>query len=206
MKKLLTVVLALVMLSTYAGIGVAQEETKQAQQKPGVPSSEITSSRITAEQIARVQADPLFKAAMEFLEEQGEVVNLSRGQVLRSRSQPGITVYSFDVTMRGSAEPGEYAKLVYLEQTGQPAFVYFDDNCTIGRKPVAPQPSEAARGAPCFLTPWGPWQVTSTFCKHNYWCFFKNQQALYLTETRQKICRDGTVKTQTRTVKVHCGC
>jgi hypothetical protein len=206
MKKLLTVVLGLVVLSTYAGLGVAQEETKRAQQKPGVPSPEITSSRITAAQIARVQADPLFKAAMEFLEEQGEVVNLSRGQVLRSRSQPGITEYSFDVTMRGSAEAGEYAKLVYSEQTGQPAFVYFDDNRTIGRKPVAPQPSEAARGAFCFLTPWGPWQVTSIFCKYNFWCFSKNQQALYLTETRQKTCPDGTVKTQTRTVKVHCGC
>jgi hypothetical protein len=216
MRKLPTLALSLVALAALSGLGVAQQETKGAQQEPIVTrqrptdipgaSPEITSTRIAANQIARVQADPAFKAALAFLEEQGEAANLISGQVLSSRSQPGITEYSFDVTMRGSGEAGEYAKLVYSEQTGKPAFVYFDGNCTVGRKAVAPQPSELARGTFCFFKPWGPWQVTNTFCSYNFWCFFKNQQALYLSEKRQRTCPNGTVQTQARTVKVHCGC
>lgn len=206
MKRLLIVTLALIILVvSLDGSGIAQQETRSAQQTP-VALPEITATRITAEQVARVQASPAFKAALDSLEEQGEVANLNGGQILRSQSQPGVTEYSFDITVRGSSEPGEYAKLVYSEQPGKPAFVYFDGNCTVGRRPVAPQPSEAARGAFCFLTPWGPWQVTGTFCGYNFWCFFKSQKALYLTERRQKNCPNGTVKTETRTVKVHCGC
>ncbi len=206
----------LLTLVVFSCPGLAEQQAISTQAEPVSPRqlpteaprtlAELTPTRITADQIARLQANPGFKAALELLEEQGEVASLSGGQVLRSRAQPAITDYSFDVTVRGSGEPGEYAKLVYSEQPGQPAIVYFDGNCTVGREPVAPQVSESARGAPCFLTPWGPWQVTGTFCGYNYWCFFKKQQALYLTERRQKTCPNGTVMTQTRTVKVHCGC
>jgi|PersoiStandDraft_1058852.scaffolds.fasta_scaffold39039_1 hypothetical protein len=214
MKKSLALVSALVVFVIFSGLGAAQQETSRPQSKSGVvrqhptetpgASPDVTSTTIAAAQIARVEADPAFKAALALLEEQGEVANLSSGKVLRSRSQPAITVYSFDVTMRGSGEAGEYATLVYAEQTGQPTFVYFDGNRTISREVVAPQPSQAARG--CFSTHWGRWQVTATFCNYNFWCIFKGQQALYLTETRQKTCPNRTVQTQTRTVKVHCGC
>lgn len=216
MKIAQTLTLALVALASFNGLGIAHQETKQAQPKPdaarqrptGAPDAalEITSARIAAAEIARVKASPAFKAALELLEEQGEVANLDSGQALRSPNQPDITEYSFDVTIRGSSQAGEYAKLVYAEQAGQPPFVYFDGNCTVGRKAVAPQPSESARLNLCFLKPWGPWQVTGTFCQYNSWCVFKKQRALYLTERRQKTCPKGTVTIQIRTVKVHCGC
>lgn len=173
----------------------------------------VTEARLSNDQLKRVTSDEKFRAALEVVAEQNETVNLKSARLLTSPSVPGLSEVAFRVTVKGTHEPGEYAKLIYSEQPGEPPFVFFDEKRTVGIT-ASPSGQQGGQGGgvklrdrlACLFKPWEPWTVLNNFCKYNFWCPLRRQQALYLTEMRIKKCPNGSIQTQTRTIKAHCGC
>lgn len=202
--------LAALLLATLAAgsaYAPAQQETRTAAPRQAEAAPAADEAPLGREQLRRVAADPQFKAALDVLAAQNETVNLSEGRLAASRRAPGAGEVVFRVTVRGTDRPGEYGKLVYMEQRGGRPLVFFDEERT-GPPPAeasvaAAPPAPAAKGI-C-LKPWGAWQTTSTFCDFRYLCVFRNQKGMFRTETRTMQCPKG-VQTQTRTCAISCGC
>lgn len=165
--------------------------------------AELAEAPLPAEQLRRVAADKQFKAAMEIIESQNETVDMKEARLVTSKGARGASEIVFRVTVKGTSEPGEYAKLVYSEQKGKRPFVFFDEKRT-GAAPEQSPVSPPAAAKICFK-PWGSWKAQGIYCAYRYLCVLRNQKATYKTETRSRNCPGGT-QTQTRTSVVHCGC
>jgi hypothetical protein len=96
---------------------VAVSEVTAAGNPPGVAA--------TAAQIARAQASKPFIDAIQILTEQDEEVNLKTVRNVAAAGKP-VTL-QFDITRRGSKEPGEFKRLVYIDRGDKPAVVRFDE-------------------------------------------------------------------------------
>lgn len=203
--------LALVVLLAGGAHVPAQQETQTAAPRQAEAAAAVAEAPVGRELLRRVTADPQFKAALAVIAEQNETVNLSEGRLVTSRRTPGAGEVVFRVTVRGTSEPGEYGKLVYMEQRGGRPLVFFDEE-RAGERGGAPAAASAAPASPpapaamsICLKPWGAWKTTNTYCGFRYLCVFKNQKGMFRTETRSRQCPKG-VQTQTRTCAISCGC
>jgi len=171
---------------------------------------DVAEKKLTSSQLRRVTNDEKFKAALAVVAEQNESVDLKSGRLMTSPTAPNSSEIAFRVTAKGTSTPGEYAKLVYMEQPGGPPLVFFDEKQTggIAAAKIVQQGGKKNKGGflGCLFVSWGPWTILNSSCRYNFWCFFKSQRAIYIDETRTRKCPNGVVQTQTRTVKLHCGC
>jgi hypothetical protein len=89
------------------------------------PAPQPKPVRATASQLSRAQASPAFQEAMLVLADQDEVVNLETTELVRDPKNRETFAIRFAVTRKGSPEPGEFARMIYVERLGKPASVYF---------------------------------------------------------------------------------
>jgi hypothetical protein len=83
------------------------------------------SSPASAAQIARAQASKEFQKVLKLAEERGEEVNLKTVRAVTRANQPGVVELRFDLTTKGSTDPGVFKQVVYVEGPGRPAVAYF---------------------------------------------------------------------------------
>jgi len=81
----------------------------------------------TAAQIERARASKPFIEAARILAEQDEEVNLKTVRRVVVPGKPDAVVLHFDITRRGSKEPGEFKRLVYVDRGDKPPLVSFDE-------------------------------------------------------------------------------
>jgi hypothetical protein len=129
---------------------------------------------------------------------------------------------SFKVINEDTREPGLYQKIVYASN-GTKTLVYFDEKnptnpASTGSLLLKWPPSwwpgggggsgggsgGSGGGGGGFCWNWNSWVTTSTYCAYSYPCFFKNQKATF--SDQQRSCKNNPNNTQTRTIKLHCGC
>ncbi len=128
---------------------------------------------------------------------------------------------SFDVLTEDGKAFGEYKKLVYLFD-GKNTVIYFDeqnsepiefttmiltekwiDELPLSKKQKDKLKDERTDKSFCFK--WNSWQtIRSNYCDYNYFCVGKNQRATYRDEKR--TCKKNSNHSQTRKVKLNCGC
>jgi hypothetical protein len=183
-------------------------------------SKDFIETRLSPQELLRVTNNKQFKSALEVLEAQNETVEMKNVRVLTSRGAPGVSEVVFSVTTKGTREPGEYAKLIYMQQNGQRPFVFFDEkghgagklNINWPWKKNPPKGGGTSGGTgptwptfECAFPAWDEWVTLETPCNNAPACLFSSK-GRYLTETRKGHCSDGSTKTQTRTRFVHCQC
>jgi hypothetical protein len=115
-----------------------------AETAPQAPSSPAS-----AAQIARAQASKEFQKVLKLAEERGEEVNLKTVRTVTPANQPGVVELRFDLTTKGSTDPGVFKQVVYVEGAGRPTVAYFG-----GLHIDLPQVCLGGGG-------WGPWIKTS---------------------------------------------
>ena len=115
----------------------------------------------------------------------------------------------------------QFAKLVY-DFDGTNSYVYFDaKNNQIESNTQTPENASKRQWPPYwwpgggnsgggggggggFCFNWSRWTQINNECKYSFNCFFKKQQAIFITETRH--CNTNPNNIQTRVTKLHCGC
>jgi hypothetical protein len=185
-------------------------------------SKDFIETRLSPQELLRVTTDRQFKSALEVLESQNETIDMKNVRLLTSRGMPGISEVVFSVTTKGTNEPGEYAKLIYMQQRGERPFVFFDEKGHGAGKlninwPWKKNPPKGGGGGggggggvtwptfECTFPAWDEWVTLETPCNNAPVCLYSSK-GRYLTETRKGHCSDGSTKTQTRTRFVHCQC
>jgi len=172
------------------------------------PPAVVRTAPTVAADLTGVRNDERFKAAMTIIEDNGERIDFAGARTLSSPQAPGQREIVFEI--RGSAgRPPDFSRVVYLERRGEPPLVYFDGPTLTTEPPgtiMAPKTeSETAQRLGCLFKPWGAWQQLRSYCAFRYWCFFHNQRAVFIDETRRRQCPNG-IQVENRTIVAHCGC
>lgn len=175
---------------------------------PGSFQQDVSATHPSKEQLQRVTSNEKFKAALDVVASQNEAVDLKNARLLTSPGAPDLSAIQFGVTVKGTKKPGEYASLVYMEQTGMPPIVFFD-----GKQPrFLPYPGPArgngrtGGGPPPCIGASTTWLVVGTFCQRSI-CgpFPVPVKARFQVEVSSSICPGSNIS-RTRIVVADCKC
>ena len=196
----------------------AQVKVKDTLAPTELKAQEITGSE--KEKIVEgVMRDKDYLKALEIIAHDNEAVDPKNPAVYRIGKRLQIKWKIISAARTNNVSFG----FLVADLEGNKPFVYFDEKNEKYVAPVKPDQTAAKLKWPpswwpgggggagsggggtglCWFN-WSAWTTVSTKCDYAFGCVFKNQQAMFVLETR--YCLGNPSNVQTRWTKVHCGC
>jgi hypothetical protein len=161
--------------------------------------------------------DKAFLAACTVIASEGEEISFADA---RFASRDKAYSLSWQILNSDGSTNVRFHKLS-VDFDGKGQLVYFDDpNCRfveknstvlVNQKLQWPPPwwpsgggsGSGGGGGFCWFK-WSAWVTINQFCGYSFFCFWSNQRATFVTQTR--YCMTNPSNVQTQTWKLHCGC
>lgn len=213
MKKLLIITFCSVSIFCFS-----QKKVKNNKISKDIKFEKIA-TKLKKEILSQIVKNEKFIIACEILANQNEMIAYENATINKKGNNYEV---SWRIVNEDKSKNVEYSKLV-VDNDSKNYSVYFDLKNDKYKPYTKPNSSSAKLSWPPKWWPgggsssgsgggnsgfcwwnWSSWTVIGNSCNYSFSCFFKNQKALFITETR--YCNSNKNNVQTRTVKLHCGC